>query len=440
MDFIEKVVIFLLPVLAWWFIVFNELYNKESRKAFYKKVQQTMNKILYVVAKGRKKETSASDDFMNNFDTSGITQPSKPEVKEKSAGEILSENLNRAHGQFEEEKTPIKAERQETIQAEPIKKEEVKPFSDPVPTEPKEPEPDVVVKLDITEPKSNAAIETLYFKNILNNIVTKVDLMFTELKDIKERMTDMARDLGQLTAEVARAKTVHKSTIDLIHKVVVELETVKEELKSANSNADLDVSALDSLASDLASSTDALADAVASSADVVKTHKKVINADKPDKVTVEVVLPEVLPEIVEAEVEVKADPVDVASPEPQVEIVVKEAEESVAKVVEETAPEVVADPATDLTTETGEVVSTEVLETAEGEADVAVAVKVEDKAAAEAAGVNVVEAVKEAYDETPEVKAVPLNTDHATTPETGGAATPGAEGTQSGETAEKPTE
>jgi len=427
MDFFLKIVVFLVPILLWYYFVFEELYDKESRTAFKAKVQNQMNKILYIIAKGRKKDTSAGEDILNNMTRGQGYEPTVTEVTEKPIEEPIK---------VPEE--PI-AEEQPSLDLQV--EEEVKPLSEPKPTEApvEEVVPTVVETAEVPEapsiPKSTL--------DQLSTLLLRFENLNLNIQTLNERINHMALNLDTLTAEVTRAKTVQASAIELITKVAAELEKVSAELAAHQHEPPVDTSGIDALAADLKASTDALSAAVADSVDVLPTHTVTLNADNPEVPTVEVVLPEVLPEVVEVSVDQVVETVDPASPEPQIVVTVEEAAPEVVETVEATAPEVVADPEQDLVTPAGETIVTGVVETDAGEANVTVAAPVEEAAVAEAAGVDVVEAVAEAYEAAPEVVAVPeepVNTDNATTPETGGAPLPGAEGTQAGEEPVKPTE
>ena len=122
----------------------------------------------------------------------------------------------------------------------------------------------------------------------------------------------------------------------------------------------------------------------------VETPKEsiVLDGDKTDKPTVEVKVPEAIPQIVEAKVEKVEEVVDKASEHPQVVIAVEDAKHEVSDDVE-----------------------LHPVKTEEGKSDVVVAVKPEDKEAAAKADVDIVEKVKEAVEaavspapELPEVK------------------------------------
>lgn len=115
----------------------------------------------------------------------------------------------------------------------------------------------------------------------------------------------------------------------------------------------------------------------------------VVNEDSHRKPTVEVVLPDPLPQVVEVSVEAIAEEVDKKSEEPQAKVKVKDA-----------SFEVVSDD-----------VVTDVIKTPEGKADIVVAIPTEVKEAAAEAGINIVDAVEKAIEkseakapELPEVK------------------------------------
>jgi len=213
----------------------------------------------------------------------------------------------------------------------------------------------------------------------INSLNTRLYEMSVTIKSLIERITNMALNLDVLTEAVTQAKTVQASAVELINKVVAELEEVSAELAARKSEPPIDTSGIDALASELKESTNALAAAISDSVDVKATHKVVLNADNPDKATVEVVLPEVLPEVVDATVEpLNPDGVDLASPDPQARVVVDEAHDGV------------------------EGKDTAVVETAAGEANVTVAVDPSTPVS------EVADVVKEAYDAAPEVTAVPV--------------------------------
>lgn len=345
-----------------------------------------MSKILRIHAKkGSTQNTSANEDFMTNLQRA--SQSSVPDY-DSSAFTTGFETL------------------EETVE-EPVEETGPKPFSDPIPREPQSdeipptpadfdepiPEESEPVQFDIPfeqpavveeipEKTATPIVQTKYVQPAetekkFREISVKMLSMETRIQSILERITHMALNLEALTEEVTRAKTVQASATTLIKKVVDELETLSAELAARISEPTIDTSAIDALVNDLKESTDTLAGAVADSVDVKPTHKIVLNSNNPEKATIEVVLPEVLPEVVEATVEpLNPDGIDIASADPQARVVVDEASDVAGK-------------------------NTTVLETAEGEANVTVAV---DPASPV---LEVAETVKEAYDATPEVTAVP---------------------------------
>lgn len=364
-----------------------------------------MSKILRIYAK--KGPTTAQEDFLGNLER-GLSRPLTPEPTDET---VVDETV-------------------EEPSAVPVDDGETKPFSDPKPMEPQE---DVVAQQEISpvkepldeqieipfeqpleeyvpEPMEQVSIPTptggvvteKLFRETIGILNTRIDNINLRIQSMIERIKSMALNLEALTEEVTRAKTVQASAVELINKVVTELEAVSAELAARESEPPIDTSAIDALATELKESTDTLAAAVADSVDVKPTHKVVLNSDNPDKATVEVILPEVLPEVVEATVEPLTEGVDPTSSDPQARVVVDEASAPVAEVVAATPVEVVADPDANLTTADGTEISTGVVETADGEANVAVAVDPETPVG------EVVDAVKEAYDATPEVTAVPV--------------------------------
>jgi ribonuclease E len=163
-----------------------------------------------------------------------------------------------------------------------------------------------------------------------------------------------------------------------------------EDLAVSNDKLDdpIDTSALDDLAAQLKASTDALAGAVADSADLKDTQTVVLHADDPTQPTVEVTMPAVLPEVISVTDVSTVPNVDPTSPEPQVSVTVEAGTEE-AVVSEDTV--------------------TDVITTDEGLTDVVVTAPTEVHEATVAdSGVDVIEAVKEAYDVSgPEIEAAP---------------------------------
>lgn len=362
-----------------------------------------MSKILRIYAK--KGNTTAQEDFLGNLER-GLSRSLTPEPIEDDES---TSNVATATPVEEEVKPfsdpiPTETKPDEVPVVEPELQLDEDPFSEPAPKEPPAPEetpPEpspVQFDIPFEEPletpvitEGNLVTESMFRETIgiintrvnaqgtqLNSLNTRLYEMSVTIKSLTERITSMALNLDVLTEAVTQAKTVQASAVELINKVVAELESVSAELAARKSEPPIDTSGIDALASELKESTDALAAAVSDSIDVKATHKVVLNANNPDKATVEVVMPEVLPEVVEATVEpLNPDGIDLASPDPQARVVVDEAHAGV------------------------EGMDTAVLETAEGEANVTVAV---DPSAPVA---EVVDAVKEAYDATPEVTAVP---------------------------------
>lgn len=197
----------------------------------------------------------------------------------------------------------------------------------------------------------------------------------------------MSLNLDRLAEEVARVTTVHASAMSLLKKLTSELEAVSAELaaKAAQVPPVLDTAPLEALIDKLKASTDVLAGAVAESVDVVPMKEVVLNADNPAVPTVSVVMPEVMPENVAVSAEVVVDKVDPASAEPQVVVVVEPAVEV---------------PAADAVVDT--------ISTPADQLDVTIAAPAEVHAEVIAdSGVDVVAAVKEAFEATPEVVAEP---------------------------------
>lgn len=195
-------------------------------------------------------------------------------------------------------------------------------------------------------------------------------------------------NLDRLAAEVTRVTTVHASAMTLLHKLTGELERVSAELaaKAAQVPPVIDTAPLEALIDQLKASTDTLAGAVSDSVNVTPMKEVVLNADNPAVPTVAVVLPEVMTENVEVHAEVVVDKVDPTSSEPQVVVTVE-------PVAEAPAPAAVVD--TIVTPDD------QVNVTVSAHPDVHAEVKADT-------GVDVVEAVKEAFEATPEVVAEPV--------------------------------
>lgn len=220
--------------------------------------------------------------------------------------------------------------------------------------------------------------EIFELKGLVNNIIE------SNLHSRKE-IEAMSLNLDRLAEEVTRVTTVHASAMTLLHKLASELEAVSTELasKAAQEPPVIDTAPLDALIDKLKASTDSLAGAVAESVDVKPVVEVVLNADDPTKPTVAVVMPEVLPEHVEVAAEVVVDKVDPVSPEPQVVVTVE-------PVVEAPAADAVVDTIATEPDKVDVVVAADPVLHAEVKAD---------------AGVDVVEAVKEAFESTEEVVA-----------------------------------
>jgi hypothetical protein len=238
-----------------------------------------------------------------------------------------------------------------------------------------------------------------------------IQSLVTQITLLQERIDSMSINLDALTAEVTRVQTVQASAVVLLKALTVELEKVSADLAIANDKLDdpIDTSGLDALAEQLKSSTDALAGAVADSADVKGSQTVILHADDPTQPTVAVTLPEVLPEVISVTDVVTVPNVDPTSPEPQVTVTVEAGtEEQVTS--EDTVTDVIAtDPGL-----------TDVVVTAPSD--------VHEETIADS-GVDVIEAVKEAYDVSgPEVEAVP----EAVPAPVETAGVPGLDGTQSG--------
>jgi HSP20 family molecular chaperone IbpA len=118
---------------------------------------------------------------------------------------------------------------------------------------------------------------------------------------------------------------------------------------------------------------------------VPETVTEVVNADVKTEPTVEVTLPVELPQIVEAKVDEVPAVVDTKSEEPQVSVEVKDA-----------------------TAELPDNVVTDVIKTEDGKADVVVAIDADTHAELLDKGVDVIEAVKAAVEQSEEVKAPDL--------------------------------
>lgn len=253
---------------------------------------------------------------------------------------------------------------------------------------------DIVIRLEMSGSSGVSDYATLgaSYHVALMDKLNKMEKTFNILLEREEKM---ALDLHELVDEVARVKTVQDSAVKLLH-------SLADELKANAENPE----EIKRIVGDIKASTDALAGAVADSAGVVPTTSVILHADDVTKPTVEVVMPNVFPEVVEATVEKEVEHVDPASPEPQYTVVVEEAAPAVVEAVEATPHEVVADPAVNVPTSEGEV-ATAVVATDPGQVDVVVAADPVEVKDAAVDGVNVFEEVKAAYEAEPEVVAKP---------------------------------
>jgi hypothetical protein len=234
----------------------------------------------------------------------------------------------------------------------------------------------------------DAAIKSILESDI--KIQEKFEEMLYKIYVLEERVKNMELNLETLAAEVARVHTVQSSAATMLKKLTVELEKVSAELaaKAAQEPPVIDTAPLNALIEQLKSSTDALAGAVADSSNVIPTKEVILHADDPTVPTVQVNLPEVMPEVVTVSAETVVDTVDTTSAEPQVVVTVTPADD---------------------TTVTEEDVVADVIKTDEGQVDVVVTAPAEVAEAVKAeANVDVVDAVKEAFDVTPEVVAEPV--------------------------------
>lgn len=220
-------------------------------------------------------------------------------------------------------------------------------------------------------------------ENILHEVVYKI-------RDLTKGLEKMELNVEALAAEVARVHTVHSSAATMLKKLTVELERVSAEL-AAKASETIDTKPLDDLIEKLKASTDALAGAVADSSNVIPTKEVILHADDPTVPTVQVNLPEVMPEVVTVSAETVVDSVDTTSPEPQVVVTVE--------------------PSTDATVTEDNVVA-DMIKTDEGLVDIVVTAPAEvAEAVSNEANVDVVAAVKEAFEATPEVVAEPVKTE-----------------------------
>lgn len=242
----------------------------------------------------------------------------------------------------------------------------------------------------LLEENTSAILKNLSENDMSLNpvLLAKMTDVLEKLRLLEERTDTMKLNLDSLAAEVARVHTVQSSAKEMLMKLAGELESVSAELaRKAAEEQTIDTAPLDALIAELKTSTDALAGAVADSSNVIPTKEVILHADDPTVPTVQVNLPEVMPEHVAATAEVVVDAVDTTSVEPQVVITVEEApaEAPVEPVVEA------------------------VIATDEGEVDVNVVAPAAEVEAVKAdAAVDVVAEIQEAYDVTPEVVAEPM--------------------------------
>jgi hypothetical protein len=373
---IAAIVTFWLTFFVWQRKLFYRFWKDLGFmiKTLFSKVITKMKKVLYIVAKGRKQpgETPAPHvpPGLEKKEEAPQTQLPLPTIAENPIPDPMVVSTS----EMETETTPSSLS------------------------------PDVVIRVEMDH-YNDGTPETITLGAAYHlATMEKLNTLVTGMNTIHERIENMALNLEALTAEVARVKGVHESAVTLIHRVTDELVDIKAALAAATAHVEppVDTSALDALVADLKSSTDGLAAAVAANP---PTHTVVLNAEDTSTPTVEVVLPEVMPEVVETTVEQIVETVDPASPEPQFTITVEEAAPAVVEAVEAAPAEVVAAPEETLTTSEGTVLESAVIETDPGLVDVVVTVPAEEAAPAEAAGVDVLESVQEAFEAAPEVTA-----------------------------------
>jgi hypothetical protein len=237
-----------------------------------------------------------------------------------------------------------------------------------------------------------------------SEILGELKVIHGMVATLLERSNKMALDITALTEEVSRVQTVQASATALLVSLAEELERIAAEPKV---DVEATKAAITDLVEKLKGSTDALSGAVADSAGVIPQADVVLHADDPETPTIEIVLPEVLPEVVEVSVEQVVDVVDPASEEPQFVIIIEEASPEVVAAVEATAGEVLANPDENFATENGEVASI-VIETEEGTVDVVLVADAEVVAEyKEEHSIDILEEVKDAYEAADEVVAAP---------------------------------
>lgn len=373
-NYVKALVTFLVSFFVWQRTLFYKFWKDLGFiiKTLFFKVIESMKKVLYVVARGRKKmgETRAP------VATQTQEQEAPTETFAPTASPPISEN-------------PIPDPM--VISTSHMEQVESSDCGDA----------DVVIRIDIPDGLGDSVtLQAAYHLAVmekLNNISNGMNI-------IHERIENMALNLDALAAEVARVKGVHESAVVLIHKVTDELVDIKASLAAAVAHVEppVDTSALDALVADLKASTDGLAAAVAAAP---PTHSVVLHAEDSSTPTVEVIMPEVLPEVVETTVEQIVETVDPASTEPQFTITVEEAAPAVVEAVEAAPTADLAAPEVTLEVEGGAVLETAVIETDLGLVDVVVTVDAAEAAPAEAAGVDVLADVAEAFEAAPEVTA-----------------------------------
>lgn len=327
-------------------------------------IKNSMKKVLYIVAKGRgKNKVEASPGAVESNKPTEATVAPPQEVLEKP----VQDPIVVSSGDMHVEETDYDLQ------------------------------PDFVFRIETNDNK-NITLEAAYHLAVmqkLDEISNQVKKITNDIERIEEKFTTMSDFLKELKDEVTAAKTVQESAIKLLKGLATEIKTAAH-----------DPAAIKAIADELKSSTAALAAAIDDSDDVLPSHTVVLHADDPTQPTVSVVLPEVLPEVVEAKAEVVVDKVDNASPEPQVVITVSEATPEVAAAVEAAPAAAVADPAVNIEVPAAEPVASEVIATPAEQVDVTVTTPA---AAAEEVkaetGVEVIAEVKEAVAEA-EVPAV----------------------------------
>lgn len=229
-----------------------------------------------------------------------------------------------------------------------------------------------------------------YLKKIFKT--KKCNLINNHFRNLERRIEEMALNLDALAVEVTRVQTVQASAVSLLKNLTVELESISAELAKKNAEVPqpIDTSALDNFVGKLKDSTDSLASAVADSANVIPHHEVVLNADNPTVPTVSVVMPAVVPEHVEVTAEKLTDEVKPDSPIPQIAVVVTEDKTPEAPATE---PEV-----------------KDVIKTEDNLVDVNMTAPVAQVDEMKKDGVDVMDAVKTAYEASPEVTAAPAET------------------------------